>query len=348
MSARRRSDGSTGAGSTREEASRAAALHLIAQLCLPARAVVRLPSVGDVVLRPRFLDRTSRAAWWGGGRPACEEVALDCAGQPGLLLVENRLALGLVNVLLGLAMPAFSGPLSRVERGLLAGTVATMLAQLELAPDVRLGEGEVEAPPSGSPVLALSVGLCGESGRVWLCASREFFERVWATREPVAKAVVPWLELATTRVLSSELAGAETGDKVLFDETAALSPEAEWPVRVRWQGNVVPARWRADGLLVAGGSVASAPAGDATTRPERRAAGLCSPAAAVAVGGVSVEVSAGIACSAIEGAGHAPLIVRRGEPLLLRAGDRPWAYGEVAEIDGAFAVTITRKLAESE
>jgi hypothetical protein len=124
-----------------------------------------------------------------------------------------------------------------------------------------------------------------------------------------------------------------------------LSLAGEWPVRVRWGGNVVVARWLADGLVVAGESVASAPAGDAATRPERRAAAHPGPAAAVAEEAVSVEMSAGVACPTIDGGGGASLIVCRGEQVLLRAEDRPWAYGDVAEIDGAFAVTITRKLA---
>jgi hypothetical protein len=344
MSTRRESDGFPGAESTREEATRAAAKHLIAQLCLPVETVVRLPGAGDVVVRPRFLDRTACAAFWDGGRPAGEEVAIECAGQPGLLVIENRLAVRLVNAILGLSTPAFVGPLSRVERGVLAGTLATVLAKLELAPGIRLGKEEVEGPPPGSLVIALSVGLRGERGRAWLTTSDEFLERVWATREPSHKAIAPWLELAVTRVPGSEMAGAEHGDRVVFDETAALSLAGEWSVRVRWGGNVVPARWLADGLVVSGESVASAAAGDAATRPERRAAAHAGPAAAVAEEAVSVEMSAGVACPAIDAAGRAPLIVRRGEQVLLRADDRPWAYGDVAEIDGAFAVTITRKL----
>jgi flagellar motor switch/type III secretory pathway protein FliN len=39
-------------------------------------------------------------------------------------------------------------------------------------------------------------------------------------------------------------------------------------------------------------------------------------------------------------------VVRRSEPVVIKADGRAWAYGVITELDGALAVTITRKLAE--
>ncbi len=336
------SDGLTGTGSARDPASRAAATRLIVRLCLPVETVLGLPVVGDVAIRTRLLDRNFRAAWLDDARPACAEVAIECAGQPGVLLIENGLAVGLVNALLGLSMPLLAGPLSRIERGVLEGTLVTVLAKLGLAPGVRLREEAPVPLPRGSFAIEFSVGLRGESGRAWFVATDAFLDHLWALREPGRKTVVPWLELAATSVPDSEMAGVEPGDLVVFDETAAWPSDEAWPVRVAWGEVVVPARWLADGLVVAEESDAATPAGDAVTRPERRSEAKSGPAT-IAARGALVEVSAGLVCPSINGAAFAPLIVRRDESVLVRAGGCPFAYGEIAEVDGSLAVRITRR-----
>jgi hypothetical protein len=336
------SDGLPGIGSARDPASRAAATRLVVRLCLPVETVLGLPVVGDVAVRTISVDRTLRADWLDDARLACAEVAIECAGQPGVLLIEKGLAVGLVNALLGLSMPLLAGPLSRIERGVLEGTLVTVLARLGLAPGVRLRE-EAPAPlPRGSFAIEFSVGLRGESGRAWFVASDAFLDRLWALREPGRKPVVPWLELAATSVPHSEMAGVEPGDLVVFDESAVRPSDEAWPVRARWGGVVVPARWLADGLVVAEESDVANPASDAVTRPERRSESQSGPAT-IAARGAIVQVSAGLVCPSIHGAAFAPLVVRRDEPVLVRAAGRPFAYGEIVDVDGALAVRITRR-----
>ena len=331
-----------GTGSARDPASRSAATRLVVRLCLPVETVIGLPVVGKVAIRTMLLDRNSRAPWLDGARLICAEVAIECAGQPGVMLIENRLAVGLVNALLGLSMPLLAGPLSRIERGVLEGTLATVLATLGLAPGVRLREEAPVPLPRGSLALAFSVGLRGESGRAWFVASDAFLEHVWALLGPGRKTVVPWLELAATSVPDSEMAGAEPGDLVVFDEIAAWPLDEAWPARARWGEVVVPARWLADGLVVSEESDVANPAEDAVTRPERRSKAQSGPAM-IAARGALVEVSAGLVCPSINGADFAPIIVRRDEPVLVRADGCPFAHGEIAEVDGALAVRITRR-----
>jgi hypothetical protein len=266
-------------------------------------------------------------------------IALECAGQSGVLLVEQGLAVGLVNAVLGLAMPPFAGPLSRIERGVLAGTLATLLVDRGLTPGIRLGAGAGARPGPGTLVIALSVRLLGRDGQAWLAASDEFLAGAWATRGPGRGTFSPSLELAATTVAGSELAGAGPGDKVVFDETAALSPDEAWPVRVRRDGRSVPAWWSTDGVVLA----ADGQAGDAATRPDRPSA---VHRAGVAASPGAVQVTVGCAGPAIDPAHPAPLVVRRDEPVVLKADGRAWAYGAITELDGALAVTITRKLAD--
>jgi hypothetical protein len=306
---------------------------------MPTEISVRIPGVGEALVRPTLFDRATARAWRDDGRPAAELIALECAGQRGVLFVENRLAVGLVNAVLGLAMPPFAGPLSRIERGVLAGTLTTLLVDLGLTPGIRLGEGAGSRPGTGTLVLALSVRLLGRNGQAWLAARDEFLAGVWATRGSGRGAFSPSLELAATTVAGSELAGAGPGDKVLFDETAALPADEAWPVRVCRDGSSVPAWWLTDGVVVA----ADSQAGDTLTRPDR---GPAVHRAGAAVSPEAVQVTAGCECRTIDPAHPAPLVVRRSEPVVIKVDGRVWAYGAITELDGVLAVTITRKLAE--
>jgi hypothetical protein len=325
-----------------DEATRAAAAHLILQLSMPPELRVRLPGVGEVDLRPRFLDRAAARAWWQDSRPGCEAVALECAGQSGVFFVEHGLALSVVNAVLGLATPPLGGPLSRIERGVLAGTLATMFAELGLAPGLRLGEDLDTGSGAGASIVGVTLDLSGRRGQAWLAASDEFHVRLWSSREPGKSAFATRLELATTTVAEAELAGAGPGDRVVFDETAALSPDDAWPVRVRREGISFPAWWLANGTVVAAGC----PTADAVTCPDRPASihHTMEPAA-LAPG--TVAVIAACTGPALDPARPAPLVIPRGGPVLVEAESRGWAYGEITALDGALAVTITRTLTGS-
>ena len=325
-------------------AGQPAAMRLIVQLCLPDKWEVKLPGIGDVLIRPRLLDPESGKVAGRGGSSAAEMVALECADQMGLLLLDRRLAAGLVNGVLGSGMPPFAGPLSRIERGVVEGVLATLLARFGLAPGIRLRERVIDKVPAAALVIACSVELRGEATWAWFAASAEFFGHAYAHRAPGRPTIVPWLELAATSVPGSEMAGARPGDRIVFDETAAFVPEGDWPARVGWADKSVLARWLADGVVVAEDGWPGVTRGDLATRPERRSDPDSTSASAS--GGVSVNVCAGIVCGAMDPSVCRPLVVARGAPVLLRAGRRAWAYGDLAELDGAFAVTITRMLAE--
>ena len=138
----------------RDPALWARATQLVLQLCPPAETVVGLSGVGEVAFRTNLLERQACTAWWEDGQAYGESVALEYAGQTGVLLMEDRLALALVNAVLGVGMPPICGPLSRIERGILEGIVMAVLAKLSPTGTIRVrsGAGTVvaAAPPAGS------------------------------------------------------------------------------------------------------------------------------------------------------------------------------------------------------
>lgn len=321
---------------------RSAAMRLILELCLPGRVALRLAGVGDVVVRPQLLEQVSVMAAWDAVRSVGETVVLECAGQRGLLVFGARLAAGLVNGILGLGMPPFAGPLCRIERGVLEGVIACFIAESAWAPGIRLCEPTVEQATSEMLMISASVESRGESSRAWLAASPAFFESAWANLAHRLLPVAPCLELAATSVPRSEMALAVAGDKVVFDETAGFAQDVPWPVRVRWGGKVVPARWLANGRVVAVADGFPEPSRDhVVTRDERPAA--VRSVTASAVGDAMVEVRACLEWPAFDTNGGLLLFVPRDKPVVLTAGDQSWASGAIVECDGAFAVEITRR-----
>jgi len=328
-------------GLDQDPSIRAAAMRLALRLCLPTRKAARLFAGRELILRPSIHEREARIEQLEGARRQLDPIALDCAGEPGALLIERRLALRVVNAVLGISMPPFAGQLSRIERGIVEGTLATLLSEMGFAPGVQLREGTTDPLPTSSTVVELDVSLGETDGRAWLVAGDVFFERVWALRDRQWRTGALSLQLAVTRVPAAQIASAARGDALVFDETPALSPDGNWAVGVRRGQDVVPARWLPDGLVLADESVARVPVEEDVTCDERPGAGGSSAVAAAE----SAVVTALIDCPALDGAPGAPIRLSRGQPILLRVGDRPWAHGELTNVDGRLAVTITRLLA---
>jgi hypothetical protein len=119
-------------------------------------------------------------------------------------------------------------------------------------------------------------------------------------------------------------------------------------VQIRRGKIALPANLHPDGTL----AIASG-ASDSAVKAERsswRAPTLSDSAAGVAKKASCVEITAEIA--RLRGStlariilGKHPLDGGRSAPILLRADETPWAEGEVAAIEGALAVRITRRLA---
>ena len=339
-------------GPSRGPRERSALVRQAMRVCLPEEMKIQLPGLGFLVLRPAVVEID--AARIENVRRSGEAVLIECAGSMALLFVERGFALNTVNAILGYQPVTAAGPLSRIERGILQGALVALSAHLGLMLDVRLQVNESQASPSDAIVVEVSLGLRGVAGRAWLCASDEFLTKILTTRTPSPgqSPVMIRLELGRTRVPVSELAAAREGDAVVFDGVAALPAADPWPVQIRRGEVVVPACLRPDGAVAfAGGDADDKVCGTATkdersparppTRPDLAKAGamtdFCVEIAAE-IRRLQGEALAGLLCGT-------PLARGRGDAILLRVDDTPWAEGEIAAIDGDFAVRITRRLA---
>ena len=238
------------AGAVRESSVGVAGTHLLVQLGLPSELAVRWAGVGEITVRPRLSRRTSAAGQPGGSGRDQETVALDFGGEAARLFLEARLAVGIVNAVLGLGPPPFAGPLTRIERGVLMGALATLVAELGLTPVVGIG-GAPAPDDSWREVIEFSVGLGANLGHGWLTMSDGFLDRVGRAWVVNAVPLKPRIELATTTVAQPDLVSAASGDQVVFDETAALPANEDWPVQARCGANQASAWWLPDGRLLA-------------------------------------------------------------------------------------------------
>jgi hypothetical protein len=319
-----------------------AGTHLLVGLRLPTELGVRLPGCDEMVVRPKLLSWTTAAAWLGAGVRGREAVAVDFGGEAASVVLEAGLAVGVVNAVLGLGPPPFAGPLTRIERGVLTGSLATLVAELGLPPGLRIG-GEPVLDDSWREVVEFSVGLGSHLARGCLAMSDGFLERIGRAALVGVGALEPRLELATTTVAQPDLASAASGDQVVFDETAALPPDADWPVQARCGETQAPAWWLPDGRLLAR---EEPPGGDKTpaTRPDGVAA-AARRSGMQNLAETAVRVVAGYGGSGIASASAAGLVIDRRAPVALEVGGRLWAYGELGQVAGSLAVAITRRLA---
>ncbi len=329
---------------------RKAVLRQVTRVFLPHESTVELTGLGAVLLRPSLLEdgtvELSRI------RPSCEEALIACVDTSALLLVEHPFALDAVNALLGCGQAPAPRSLSRIERGLLHGLLATLCTHLGLSSSVRVGAQDCPLLVSDSVIIeiALRMGQC--AGRAWVFATDEFLANVLITQAmtPVGSSSVLRLELGRTRVPVAGLADAREGDAVVFDGVAALPVEGAWPIHLRRGDNATPASLLADGIV----AVEDADDRDdrTVTRVERRATHPHSPFNPT-LADAGTEIAAEIA--SLDGGtlgallGGAPLDRggRKGpcRSVLLRRADVPWAEGELLTVDGELAVRITRKLA---
>ena len=318
----------------------------VMRVCLPREKAVELTGLGALILRPAV--PVTSAAWLSGMRRSCEEVWIECAGTRALLLVEGAFALGAVNAILGYQSAVAARSLSRIERGILHGLLATLCARLGLLSTVRVCPEDRQTALPDPLLIEISLTLREASGRAWLCATDEFLARILTTQATSLgrSSSAVCLELGRTRVPLSELADAREGDAIVFDGVAALVATDPWPIHIRRGDIAAPAWLRPDGVLL--GEDADDRDCGVSTKVERRARiSLAQPDAAVTDPGgeVAAEIARLDGTALVGLLGGAPLGQGRGQSVLLRLADVAWAEGEILAVDGELAVRITRKLA---
>jgi hypothetical protein len=336
-------------------------LSVLAHICLPGEIVVQVNGLGSLVLRPTILGSRITKTHAESARSCCEVLTLECGEGFGWLLVERRLALQLVHTLLGVNAPTVSRPLSRIERGLLEGVLALLSARLGYSPALHLCTEATQSPISpimaGAMTLEILIEFHGQVFHAWLCVNDLFITEAWTTWQGTSgqASTTFRLELARTRIPAADLAMAEECDWVVFEETAPLSPSDPWPVEIRRGRFVIPAHLHPNGSLQIKDIDFDDLEDDTDTKPERFAIHSnvgnevkCRTSGA----GPFEEIVAEIGDYQLSGNELAGLLsegrlkMGRNNLVNLRRQETPWAEGKLTEIDGEFAVRITRKLGD--
>jgi type III secretion system YscQ/HrcQ family protein len=284
--------------------------------------------------------------------PSVETFGLcDRDGRPGRIAIDRWLALAVVAATLGLPPPLALRRLGPVERGVLGGHLAALLARWASSIAVDLAPSQPSAARLIPVTLRAETG--GASGMVRIEAAPEWFAPA-ATERPLNAAAVRLhtvasVELATTTLSFAELEGAGVGDAVVFDGAAGVA-EPDRLVEVRVGDHAAPARLRDGRLVLAAGFRAM----DPRARPAvvRRTNAMSDhpdqPTNAALLAAAPIELVAELGRIVLRGdevlalgEGSVLSLGRAGTAVDLVVGGRTWARGELVNVDGELGVRIT-------
>ncbi len=306
----------------------------------------------------------------GADLPSVESFGLvDRDGRAGRAAIDRWLALAVVAATLGLPAPLALRRLGPVERGVLGGHLASLLARWARSIAIDLAIDRVAGPgrDRGAPLIAVTLRAqaAGASGMVRIEAPPDWLSlgpKASRTRSPRLRAAadrlqtVASVELAATTLRCAELEAAGVGDAVVF--SGAAWPEGtERLVEIRIGDHAAPARVRDGHVVMAGGfrAVDPRPRPAVARRTSERtgemsdddnAAGRQANAELLASAPIEIVAELGrVVLRGDEvlalGEGSVLALGRAGTTVDLVAGGRTWARGELVNIDGELGVRIT-------
>lgn len=317
---------------------RSGACLLLARLLSPTEMGLVLPRVGTMRLRLAYLDPEDAALVPRGG-PGVEVFEGGETDGPAVV-IESTFARHLVDRLLGRPLAPLPSPLSRIERGLLAGLVVVASSRLGLCLgiDAKANAASPSQLDRQGLCLRLSMAIAEHEGLVWLHASQSCVERCLRNAPAWARIASTQLrfELARTEVPRADALAAAVGDVVAFDETRAISAASPLALSLGHGQS----QKRVGVVLGSDGCFRPDPRGDPTV-PLDASAGECAERTQVVaeVGGWR-EAAAEPGTSAAD---PSPLTCAR---ILLRLGEVDWAEGQPCDLAGRLGVRLTRKLSD--
>ncbi len=287
----------------------------------------------------------------------------------GLLRLERGLARACLDAVLGMRLPRLSTPLGRVERGVVSVAAAAVLDALGVTAHASLSL----APPAhgGADRTVRFVGTLAFAGGKGPFAWD--MPVAWLALPPpqprlgrlAGAAVHLSADIATTTLSRAQWASAELGDAVVFDGCPRFETDRGWPCVARLGPRSAPAILEVDGSLRLHAGFEDAPAprreqmsldrdtrkpsssDDVTATPPTGRDDRADPVATLPVEVVAeigqVQLRADEALGLVSGSVIA-LGARRRDAVLLRVGGRPWARGELVNIDDELGVRITALL----
>jgi flagellar motor switch protein FliM len=309
-------------------------------------------------------------SWVGGGgaslseQPSVERFRLvDRDGRAGSVAIDRWLALGIVAATLGMPAPIALRRLGPVERGVLGGHLAALLARWGQSIAIDLGDGgRADGDASLMPV-AVRAEAAGTAGMVriqvpaeWLAlggaavsarSNRPRANELRAIAERLSTVAV--IEIAVTTLRLAELEGARAGDAVVFDGSA-WPGEGERPVALRIGDQAASARLNANGQLVVVGRFQAVVerTGPMTDDRDKIDADRVAAAGAELLAAAPIEIVAEVGRIVLRGdevlglgEGSVLSLGRPGTIVDLVVGGRTWARGELVNVDGELGVRIT-------
>ncbi len=328
------------------------------------RLELNLPPFGTISLR--CLDVTAPCqpdksdATWPLSRDGDE-------GRGGYVVLDSLAALRIVSATLGLPSPRSLRSLGAAERGIVTATIAAFLRAG--ARDVSIFSGFRSWRPEGLARLTIGIdfGAFFERVRVdvppvWLPSRTGTSLVADATRRRLDILVA--VQVARTTLTAADWSRARVGDAVVFDDSAALDPGRDWPLRI------VCGEFSAEATLGSEGGVRMisefSPSYDAqaTTDFNNTGATRRDPMSSDDRQAASLTMLASAPIQVVAEVGR--LVFRADELTTLRpgsiltigplrpttvdltVGDRKWARGELVDVDGQLGVRLTTMLTDTE
>jgi flagellar motor switch/type III secretory pathway protein FliN len=307
---------------------------------LPRRLDLAVGGFGPVTL-----------TWEGYGASAAlrgeaAAFALSRGRDEGRLTLDAALAARVVAVALGAdaGVGASLGRLGPGARGIVAGFIASVLHAAGAPLSVALAPAD-RAPALDGVVVSLGVAFAGGTGWAALEAPRGWLDDAASlpadARELGALEVDAAVELGRTTLAAGELSTVSPGDAIVFDGVPALVPAAQWPARLIIGEHRAEVTVAAGGALALAGGFVRAPALDSARGGRGDTTALTT---------LSSEIVAELARVRLRGdelvglQPGRPIVVEglREGPVVVRVGGRPWAEGELTDVDGELAVRIVR------
>jgi flagellar motor switch protein FliN len=311
--------------------------------------------IGKVVLG---VERIDPAPWRGEAAGAPPESAFSLVRDDNTwacLTIERFFALALVRAALGAPSPPVLRPLSPAERGVLGAMVATVL-HASASGRVRLSLERPRRPERDFVGINLSIRTASLNGVGLLELPVGWLPSVATSLPDEAAFLLETelrIELGRVALPAAAWATAEVGDAVVFEGVSSPKDDSPWSCELAIGAHRAPAQLSTGGDLRL--DKAFAPGGqpwEAEVSASDKGGGEPAPGQAGLLASAPVEVVAeigrvpmrgdevmGLASGTVVALGE-----RRRDLVTLRVGGRPWARGELVNVDDQLGVRITELL----
>lgn len=231
-------------------------------LCKPSSGEIQLANqaLGNLSIQCQRVDYVSGTDVCPTSVDAFETMPIT---DGGWIHVESHFATTIVSSLLGMPSPILPRKLSRIERGVMGGVVASILNDLGIfgGLDLQNSEPFSRYQSNGGFLFNFQVRTNGVSGTVQCYLSQSALDATWQNGYLaslfLSRTIPVSLELARTALSHADLLVLSVGDAIVFDDVPPLLESRPWPVSLGLIDSEIPAILSPDGSLCLGTSIAN-------------------------------------------------------------------------------------------